>query len=577
MLYKLCEEQLSKQVHYDFGLRNILSVLRTCGAVKRASPAESETAILMRVLRDMNVSKLVDQDTEVFISLLNDLFPGIDSKPASYETLEAKIRSQLEIDNLTDFKPWTTKILQFHESAQVRHGLMILGPPGVGKVSTDRTQGSFLKARWEVYSFSSSSQTKCLQTLIKARTALGETHREIRMNPKAITDYQMFGKLDVATNDWTDGIFSSLWRRAMKRKGEYTWIVLDGPVDAVWIESLNSVLDDNKCLTLANGDRLPLPANCKLVFEVHSLKNASPATVSRCGMIYIGLNVLPWTAVFQAWLRTRSKDEAQTIEDLVTQTFDTTCNFLAANLHPQMEILPNAYLETFTAILTGLLQPGMNRDLLQKLVLFSLFWAFGSLLENGDRTKLQTFLQDNFRNVLPFPELSARSLDEQSLFDYHVDARGNWQHWSTKLNDWRVPLPRNSTLVPTTENLSVSFLLTTLVKLRKPVLLIGEPGTAKTTLLSSFVESLPAEKYIFKQLALSSTTSTSGFQKMIENSLEKKMGNTFGPPNGRTMCFFLDDFSIPDINQWGDQPTLEIMRQLLENEGFYSLDRPGEY
>ena len=135
MLYKLCEEQLSKQVHYDFGLRNILSVLRTCGSVKRASPTESETAILMRVLRDMNVSKLVDQDTEVFMSLLDDLFPGIESKPSSYETLEAKIRAQLDIDNLTDYKPWTTKILQFHESAQVRHGLMILGPPGVGKVS----------------------------------------------------------------------------------------------------------------------------------------------------------------------------------------------------------------------------------------------------------------------------------------------------------------------------------------------------------------------------------------------------------------------------------------------------------
>ena len=135
MLYKLCEEQLSKQVHYDFGLRNILSVLRTCGSVKRGNPNESETAILMRVLRDMNVSKLVDQDTEVFLSLLNDLFPGVESNPTSYEALESKIRGQLESDNLTDYKPWTNKILQFHESSLVRHGLMILGPPGVGKVS----------------------------------------------------------------------------------------------------------------------------------------------------------------------------------------------------------------------------------------------------------------------------------------------------------------------------------------------------------------------------------------------------------------------------------------------------------
>ena len=78
-------------------------------------------------------------------------------------------------------------------------------------------------------------------------------------------------------------------------------MILDGPVDTLWIESMNTVLDDNKVLTLLNGDRISLPPQVGLVFEVEDLAVASPATVSRAGMVFLNLNDLGWRPYFQSW------------------------------------------------------------------------------------------------------------------------------------------------------------------------------------------------------------------------------------------------------------------------------------
>ena len=67
----------------------------------------------------------------------------------------------------------------------------------------------------------------------------------------------------------------------------WRWVLLDGPVDSDWIENLNSVLDDSKVLCLSNGERVDLSPGSRVLFETDDLTNASPATVSRCGVLYM--------------------------------------------------------------------------------------------------------------------------------------------------------------------------------------------------------------------------------------------------------------------------------------------------
>ena len=233
-LYKLCKELLSKQDHYDWGLRAIKSVLVVAGSLKRADQDRPEEQVLMRALRDFNIPKIVADDTPVFQGLISDLFPNLEVPRSKDQVFEKAIKVATCDLQLQPEDSFILKVVQLDELFDVRHSVFIIGDAGTGKSQT-----------WK--------------TLFKTYQNLKKKPVFTDLNPKAVTNDELYGIINPASREWHDGLFSNIMRDMANMTSEGPkWIVLDGDIDPMWIESLNTVMDDNKILTLASNERIPV-------------------------------------------------------------------------------------------------------------------------------------------------------------------------------------------------------------------------------------------------------------------------------------------------------------------------------
>ena len=568
-LYKCCEEQLSKQRHYDFGLRNILSVLRTAGQTKRNNLDADEELLLMTTLRDMNLSKFVAVDVPLFLSLLSDLFPGIsDENGSSNNETKEKFKELLLVavdkKGLQPHPSFLKKVEQVYDTSLVRHGIMIIGPAGGGK-------------------------TAALELLVDTMTAMGNVqHKITRMNPKALRAEEMFGETDRVSNEWIDGVFASMWSKFNDRnRRDNTWIQCDGPVDAIWIENLNTVLDDNKILTLANGDRIPMTDNVKLLFETEDLNNASPATVSRAGIIYISGSDLGWSPVLDAWIASQQDAAALIFRDLFdtfvtkAELFDLLEQKWRPVVHvPRVSIISSVY-TIISEIMSQVKLSDSPSDLaveLEKIFLFSLLWTFGGVLDSISRKTFEATL----RTLSPTIQLP-----KDSAYGYFLNIKSmHWDRWNVPV--WAPTFDKpdgfrknfSNLLIPNSDTTRALYLMGLAHARNKPVLLVGGAGTGKSCTAMMFLEHCrDADGYLTKKFNFSSATACSGVQETVEGELDKRGGRTFGPPNNGRLTIFFDDLSLPEANDWGDQPTLEIVRQVIESKqmAFLDKDKRGDF
>ena len=418
-LYDLCKRLLSAQMHYDWGLRAIKSVLVVAGGFKRAEPEMDESAILMRALRDFNIPKIVADDMTVFMGLLGDLFPGIDPPRKRDLNFEALVGKCTLDANLHPDDEFILKSVQLGELMEIRHCVFIMGPAGCGKSKA-----------WQMLAQAKNeAQQDYLHLFPNQSTKDGGKITAKDVNPKSIETFELYGYVNMATREWKDGLLSSTMRDLGNDPDKNPkWILLDGDLDANWIESMNSVMDDNKILTLPSNERITLYPHMRLIFEIRDLKHATPATSSRAGILYISDDEgYQWRCMVKSWLASRKEEDGYTAElkEELAGYFEAyigpTLFQIKKDFFTIIPIVDIQSVEVMFHLLAGLLTDavikGDERPLLETYIVFAMVWAFGSPLCTKDnvnyKKEFSSWWKSEFKSV-KFPSRG-------EVFDYYVD------------------------------------------------------------------------------------------------------------------------------------------------------------
>ncbi|CAK7310997.1 Dynein axonemal heavy chain 6 [Vulpes lagopus] len=366
-IYELASKQLSQQAHYDFGLRSLKTVLIVARKKKQEFKCNTddhlsetdETLIIIEAIREASLPKFLPKDAPHFEKIIRDFFPGATVSTANQIALEKAIFIATQQLGLQQWPAQKKKIIQFYNQLQTCVGVMLVGPTGGGKTTVRRILERALTL----------SPVEDLLSVTERESISQISGRKGKvdicvLNPKCITVSELYGQLDPNTMEWTDGLLSTAVRnyvyfnnaRNLKKDSdfgmksrisdasnvfkldssdaadtdihvfekevgkdvnipedyEWQWIILDGPVDTFWVENLNPMLDDTRTLCLANSERITLTNKIRVIFEVDSLSQASPATVSRCAMVYMDPVDLGWEPYVKSWLLKTSEIMNQT-------------------------------------------------------------------------------------------------------------------------------------------------------------------------------------------------------------------------------------------------------------------------
>ena len=635
-LYDLAQQQLSQQDHYDFTLRTLGTVLSMAGNLKRNIKSQAgqekrdEDKIILSSLEDANFPKFIAEDIKLFKALLSDLFPGVELDPPQTQFFEEQINQVMAADNI-DPSPFTiSKCQQLIDIMNIRLGICLTGPAGTGKTTviklvekvSTQIRKKYNKIQKQIKAKKEQDlENERLNALNSKEDATTEPkikdedidydylkkfdpkYRKIKtwtINPKSITMGELFGEENEEKKIFEYGIATKKLKKALnqEREDKFRIVILDGPIDTKWIENMNSVLDDSQTLCLANGERIKLKSHVKVFFEVEDLSKASLATVSRLGVIYFGPTELGWRPYAHYWMKKYFKDESvlpNELQNYLNQLFEgkvddvidnmedlynTGCCFMKPTISSMIRSLCQL-LEFYITKEHGFIGREMeglnNQDQLGRykkwiIMCFALamVWGCFGCVNNKGCPRVESFIRNKFNEI----KLESSQVVMENYYDFE---RHDYVKFSTENYPFKYTkaMPFSSIYVPTIDSLRYSFILETLLNLRGNVYVTGETGTGKTAIIQNIIKKLnDTEEWTFIRMNFSAQTSSKEIQSGLENKLEQEKGKKFLWGQGGKKCLiYIDDVNMPEPNEWGAHPPIELLRQYLDQGGWY--DRPA--
>jgi dynein heavy chain len=335
----------------------------------------------------------------------------------------------------------------------------------------------------------------------------------------------------------------------------------------------------------------------RLVLEVSNLRNATPATVSRGGVLYINDTDIGWRPYVDTWLNRFKVKQDEIANNSFTLFISHYCNegFLS-DIKGKESAAPTCEIQMITSLTTivdylydDLYLNRETSEYLKKLkeegqgtyedalkiiyegfFVFGMTWAFGGAFSDA---------RISFNGTLRAMSSRVKYPDGGLVYDYFFDViKGGWTLWSEKVK------PYDNTydglfanlVVPSAETTRQKFLIDVHRKTRKGMLFVGFAGTGKTTIINDYFASIDKEYTVTATMNMNSYTDSKALQVVIESNVDKRMGKIFGPPTGKILMFFMDDLNMPKLDKYGTQSPICLIRQIIDYQLVFDRDHLEE-